>query len=72
MVTGLAISIRGLTRIYGDLEALDNFSMEVGDGEFFGFLGLNDAGKTSTAAEDLAPKHLNPLAPLANHLIMVI
>ncbi len=43
-----AISIRGLTKSYGDLRALDNFSMEVREGEFFGFLGPNGAGKTTT------------------------
>ena len=43
-----AISIRGLTKPYGDLRALDNLSMEVREGEFFGFLGPNGAGKTTT------------------------
>ncbi|MEE9282457.1 MAG: ABC transporter ATP-binding protein [Nitrososphaerales archaeon] len=43
-----AITIKGLTKFYGDLRALDNFSMEVREGEFFGFLGPNGAGKTTT------------------------
>ncbi|MDA2924983.1 ABC transporter ATP-binding protein [Acidobacteria bacterium AH-259-L09] len=43
-----AISIRALSKYYGDLRALDNFSIEVGEGEFFGFLGPNGAGKTTT------------------------
>ena len=43
-----AISIRKLSKYYGDVRALDNFSMEVKDGEFFGFLGPNGAGKTTT------------------------
>ncbi len=43
-----AISIRELTKSYGDVRALDNFSMEVKGGEFFGFLGPNGAGKTTT------------------------
>ena len=43
-----AISIRGLSKFYGDLRALDNFSMELREGEFFGFLGPNGAGKTTT------------------------
>ncbi len=38
-----AISIKGLTKSYGDVRALDNFSMEVREGEFFGFLGPNGA-----------------------------
>ncbi len=45
---GPAISIRGLSKSYGDVRALDNFSMEVREGEFFGFLGPNGAGKTTT------------------------
>ncbi len=44
----LAISIKGLTKFFGDLRALDNFSMEVREGEFFAFLGRNGAGKTTT------------------------
>ncbi len=43
-----AISIRGLNKSYGHVRALDNLSMEVGDGAFFGFLGPNGAGKTTT------------------------
>ncbi len=43
-----AISIRGLSKSYGDVRALDNLSMEVREGEFFGFLGPNGAGKTTT------------------------
>jgi len=43
-----AISIRALSKYYGDLRALNNFSMEVREGEFFGFLGPNGAGKTTT------------------------
>ncbi len=33
-----AISIKGLTKSYGDVWALHNFSMEVREREFFGFL----------------------------------
>ena len=43
-----AISIRGLSKSYGDVRALDNLSMEVEEAEFFGFLGPNGAGKTTT------------------------
>ncbi len=44
----IAISIKGLTKYYGKLRALDNISFEVRRGDFFGFLGPNGAGKTTT------------------------
>uniref|UniRef100_Q027E2 ABC transporter related n=1 Tax=Solibacter usitatus (strain Ellin6076) TaxID=234267 RepID=Q027E2_SOLUE len=43
-----AISIRGLTKRYGRLVAVDHLDLEVPRGEVFGFLGLNGAGKTTT------------------------
>jgi len=43
-----AISIRGLTKRYGTLMAVDHLDLEVLPGEVFGFLGLNGAGKTTT------------------------
>ncbi len=43
-----AISINGLQKFYGKLQALDNLSLEVRAGEFFGFLGPNGAGKSTT------------------------
>jgi len=43
-----AISIKNLTKYYQDLKAVDDISFTVKKGEFFGFLGQNGAGKTST------------------------
>ena len=43
-----AIEVEGLTKIYGDLIAVDNISFKVKKGEVFAFLGPNGAGKTTT------------------------
>jgi ABC-2 type transport system ATP-binding protein len=43
-----AIETRGLTKYYGPVVGLENLSLEVGQGEVFGFLGANGAGKTTT------------------------
>jgi len=43
-----AISVSGLTKRYGDLEAVKDVSFEVGAAEVFGFLGPNGAGKSTT------------------------
>jgi ABC-2 type transport system ATP-binding protein len=42
-----AISIRGLTKRYGPLTALNDLNLDIERGESFGFLGLNGAGKTT-------------------------
>jgi ABC-2 type transport system ATP-binding protein len=44
----VAIRIRGLTKCYGDLLAVDGVDLEVGAGELFGLIGPDGAGKTST------------------------
>jgi lipooligosaccharide transport system ATP-binding protein len=41
------IRATGLTKVFGDLVAVDGIDFEVGEGETFGFLGPNGAGKTS-------------------------
>ncbi len=43
-----AIVVRGLTRRFGAVTAVDNISFEVPRGSFFGFLGPNGAGKSTT------------------------
>ena len=43
-----AIETRDLTKYYGRVVGLENLSLEVGQGEVFGFLGANGAGKTTT------------------------
>lgn len=43
-----AVSIRGLTKRYGPLAALNDLNLDIDRGEIFGFLGLNGAGKTTT------------------------
>jgi len=43
-----AISVRGLRKSYGPLEAVRGIDFEVATGEVFGLLGPNGAGKTTT------------------------
>ncbi|MBI5189821.1 MAG: ABC transporter ATP-binding protein [Nitrospirae bacterium] len=42
------IEIKGLTKVYGGLTAVDGLDLTIGAGEIFGFLGPNGAGKTTT------------------------
>ena len=43
-----AIVVSHLTRRFGEFVAVDDVTFEVGQGEIFGFLGANGAGKSTT------------------------
>ncbi len=43
----ISIQVEDLTRRFGHFTAVDHVSFEVCDGEIFGFLGANGAGKTT-------------------------
>ena len=42
------IEIQGLSKKYGDLTALHDLTLNIDEGEVFGFIGPNGAGKTTT------------------------
>ncbi|MFF3941693.1 ABC transporter ATP-binding protein [Streptomyces phaeofaciens] len=45
-----AIEARGLTRRFGGFTAVHDLNLEVAEGEIFGFLGSNGAGKSTSVA----------------------
>src|SRR5215813_10733923 len=42
------LEIKNLTKKFGDFIAVDNMSLSIEEGEIFGFLGANGAGKSTT------------------------
>jgi len=47
-MTDNAIKLNNLTKKFGDFTAVDDISLNVKEGEIFGFLGPNGAGKSTT------------------------
>ncbi|MGC9327986.1 MAG: ABC transporter ATP-binding protein [Candidatus Hinthialibacter sp.] len=48
MVSADMIHIENLTKHFGKVQAVNDLSLQIPAGEFFGFLGPNGAGKTTT------------------------
>lgn len=44
----MSLVVENISKAFGEVQAISNLSMEVGEGEIFGFLGPNGAGKTTT------------------------
>lgn len=42
------IQTRGLSKMFGDLAAVSDLTLDIGPGEIFGFIGPNGAGKSTT------------------------
>ena len=44
----MSISVKNLSKVFGEQKAIDDISFEVNEGEILGFLGPNGAGKSTT------------------------
>jgi ABC-2 type transport system ATP-binding protein len=47
-MSNFSLQINNLTKKFGKLTALDNITLDVNEGEVFGYIGPNGAGKTTT------------------------
>ena len=47
-IRGASISLRNLSKLYGEVRALDNANLEIEAGEFITLLGPSGSGKTTT------------------------
>jgi ABC-2 type transport system ATP-binding protein len=68
-VAGAVITVRGLRKAYGDVEAVRGIDLEVDHGEIFAFLGPNGAGKTTTVEilEGYRPRDAGEVLVLGVH-----
>ena len=51
------IKTEELTKVYGDLRAINNLTLELDEGDLFGFIGPNGSGKTTTLRMMLSILH---------------
>jgi spermidine/putrescine transport system ATP-binding protein len=47
-LSAIAVELTGVTKRFGDVVAVDEVNLQIGDGEFFSLLGPSGCGKTTT------------------------